>query len=373
MSADRDAHRDPLRTLALHERHRSEGARFAAFAGWEMPLQYAGIIAEHEAVRTRAGVFDVSHLGRVRLDGADAGRRLRSVTSYDVLAIRPGRAHYSLYCTEDGGIDDDVFVYRLAEERWLVAQNAANHEAGLARFAAAGAVIDDVTQSTVMLAVQGPQASDALAQVLGPAFAELQPRRCAELAWQGGSVLVARTGYTGEEGAECIVEASDAGGLWDALRRAGVSPAGLGARDTLRLEAALPLHGQDLDASTNPYEAGLGFAVTLDDGEPFRGREALVRLAEEPPARRLAHLRLLERGVPRHGYAVVDPAASDAGPVATLTSGAFSPTLRTGIGMAYLPVALTEPGTRLAVQVRDRAVAAEVVARPFYRRDSRQS
>ena len=370
MPADGGDGPEPLRRLALRDHHRRAGVRFAPFAGWEMPLQYAGILAEHKAVRTGAGLFDVSHLGRVWLHGPQAGRQLRSVTTYDVLRMRPGSAHYSLYCSGTGGIVDDVFIYRVAEERWLVVHNAANHERGLALLAeACGAAAHDVTRSTVMLAVQGPRALQALRQVLGPAFEQLRTRRCAEFAWRDGTVLAARTGYTGEDGAECIAETALAGALWDAYLAAGVTPTGLGARDTLRLEAALPLHGQDIDPSTNPYEAGLGWVISLDDGRPFTGREALAPLAAEPPHRRLSHLRLLGRGVPRRGYPVVDPGAPGDGPIATLTSGAFSPTLRTGIGMAYLPVALTEPGTRLAVEIRGRAIPAEVVPRPFYRRD----
>ena len=359
--------RDLPRELVLRDHHRQAGARFASFAGWEMPLQYAGIIAEHEAVRTRAGVFDVSHMGRVSVHGAEAARQIRSVTTYDVQRIEPGGAHYSLHCTEDGGIADDVFVYRPAGERWLVVHNAANAAAGLERLRASGASVEDATRSTVMLAVQGPEAPAALREVLGAEFDALEPRRCAQFPWRGGTALVARTGYTGEDGAECIVDAADGAALWQSLLAAGVAPAGLGARDTLRLEAALPLHGNDIDASTNPYEARLGWTVTLSDGAPFTGREALPRLRAEPPSRRLCALRLLERGVPRHGYRVLDPAAGgdEAG---VLTSGAFSPTLRTGIGMAYLPVALTEPGTSLAVEIRGRAIPAEVVTRPFYKR-----
>ena len=369
MSADGEDEPESRR-LPLRERHQAAGARFTAFAGWEMPLQYTGIIAEHQAVRSSAGVFDVSHLGRVLVQGPDAGRRLRSVTTYDVLQIRPGEAHYSLYCSESGGIIDDVFVYRLAEERWLVVQNAANHERGLALLAdACGAAAEDVTQSTVMLAVQGPDARAALERVLGPSFQELRPRRCADFPWRDGTVLAARTGYTGEDGAECTGESALAGALWDALLAAGVTPAGLGTRDTLRLEAALPLHGQDIDLSTNPYEAGLGWVVSMDDDQTFTGREELARLAAQAPARRLSHLRMDGGGVPRRGYPVVDLNATGEGPLATLTSGAFSPTLRTGIGMAYLPVALAEPGTPLAVEIHGRAVPAEVVPRPFYRRN----
>lgn len=366
-----------LRRLALHERHMALDARMAPFAGWEMPLQYEGILAEHTAVRERVGVFDVSHLARVWVRGPEAGRLLRSVTTFDVTSLTPGRAHYSLYCNEQGGIEDDVFIYRVSDDQWLVVHNAANADADLSRVVGvAGKAVHDATGETSMLAVQGPRARSVLGSVLGQEFSDLKPRECADIEWTGGSVLVARTGYTGEDGAECIVPTDRAATLWDALLEAGAAPAGLGARDTLRLEAALPLHGNDIDGSTTPYEAGLGFALTLDDGEAFTGRSALASLADAEPARRLAHLRATERGVFRAGYSVMEPAsagseAPGAAPVATLTSGAFSPTLRVAIGMAYLPQRLISPGTKLIVDVRGRPVAAEVVRRPFYRRARR--
>ncbi len=357
----------PLRRLPLEARHRALGARMAPFAGWEMPLQYEGVIEEHHAVRQRAGMFDVSHMGRVRLEGARAGDLLRSVTTFDVRRLEVGEAHYSLYCTEAGGIADDVFVYRLPEARWLVVQNAANAEAGTARLRDVLASADDVTAETVMLAVQGPEAMTALEGVFGAAarLGEVEARHCLEVHWRGVTALLARTGYTGEDGMECIVPASAGGALWDALLEAGVRPAGLAARDTLRLEAALPLHGHEIDESTHPYAAGLGFAVTLDDGAPFTGRAALEVLHAQEPARKLACIRLTDRGVPRAGMAVLDGTGAT---VSTLTSGSFSPTIRAGIGMAYLPVALATAGTPLQVQVRDRTTAAEVVRRPFYRR-----
>ena len=371
-----DPARGGLRRLALADRHEALSARFAPFAGWEMPLQYEGIVAEHQAVRERAGVFDVSHLGRARLRGPGAGAALRSVTTFDVLSLEPGVAHYSLYCTEDGGIADDVFIYRLPDDRWLVVHNAENTRADFERLAdAAGDLAEEATAETAMLAVQGPEALGVMEQVLGPAIAELEQRHCAELDWRGAAVLVARTGYTGEDGGECIIAAAAAGELWDALLEAGATPAGLGARDTLRLEAALPLHGHDIDTTTNPFEAGLGFAVSLDDGALFSGRDALVALKQAGRSRRLAHLRALERGVPRQGYAVLAAAAAagegDTQQVGALTSGAYSPTLRVGIGMAYLPLELAAPGTSLAVDVRGRSLPVEVVRRPFYRRPSK--
>ena len=363
------AHDDggPLTQLALRERHAALGARFAPFAGWEMPLQYEGIVAEHQAVRERAGVFDVSHLARAWVRGPQAASLLRSVTTFDVATLPVGKAHYSLYCNEAGGIEDDIFLYHLPGERWLVIHNASNADADFERLrAVAGNAASEVTPETVMLAVQGPDAVGLLGSVLGEGFAVLEPRDCAELDWQGTPVLVARTGYTGEDGGECIVDAGHAAALWDAFLAEGASPAGLGARDTLRLEAALPLHGNDIDATTHPYEAGLGFAVSLDDGAPFTGREALAEAKAQPRTRRLTHLAARERGVLRAGYEVREPGGGEA--VGRLTSGAFSPSLRLGIGMAYLPVQLAKPGVMLEVDVRGRALPVEVVRRPFYRK-----
>ncbi|MSQ42134.1 MAG: glycine cleavage system aminomethyltransferase GcvT [Dehalococcoidia bacterium] len=359
---------EPLVRLPLHDRHLAAGARMAPFAGWEMPLQYAGILAEHEAVRSHAGLFDVSHMGRVRVRGDDAAARIRRATSYDVRREPPGGAHYALYCTEGGGIADDIMVYRIDHARWLVVHNAANAAAGYERLrAVAGDAAEEVTRDTVMLAIQGPRAIVAVRHVLGGAIDALATRTCAEVAWQGGTVFVARTGYTGEDGMECIADRERGAALWDSFVAAGVPPVGLGARDTLRLEAALPLHGHDITADTNPYEAGLGWAVTLDDGEPFTGRPALQRLAATAAERRLGHLRLTGRGVPRAGYAVLDPSTGGRA-IATLTSGAYSPTLRAGIGMGYLPRHRAAVGTALAIEIRGQRVAAEVVPRPFYRR-----
>lgn len=369
--------RDPaaqvvLRRTTLHARQLRAGGRMVPFGGWELPVQYAGIIAEHEAVREHVGVFDVSHMGRVWLSGPAAAERLRAVTTYDVTAMAPGEAHYSLYCNAAGGIDDDVFIYRVEAERWLVVHNAANAAAGFERLRAvvdgADAQAAEVTAETVMLAVQGPQAVDVVASILHAPLADMEARSCRELRWRGAAVLVGRTGYTGEDGVECVLDGEAGVALWDALLERGVPPVGLGARDTLRLEAALPLHGHEIDATTTPYEARLGWTVSLDDGAPFTGREALLVLSERAPERRLAHLRLEGRGVPREGYAVLDPQAAADVQVGTLTSGAFSPRLRVGIAMAYLPPALTKPGTPLAVEIRRRAVPTRVVRRPFYRR-----
>jgi aminomethyltransferase len=331
-----------------------------------MPLQYEGIVAEHTAVREGVGIFDVSHLGRAWLHGPRAGSLLRSATTFDVRTLPVGKAHYSLYCNDTGGIDDDVFVYHLPDERWLVVGNAANADDDFARLGSVADDIAEVTADTVMLAVQGPEAIGLLSRVLDERIAALEPRDCLEFDWCNTSVLFARTGYTGEDGGECIVGAEQAESLWDALLAGGGAPVGLGARDTLRLEAALPLHGNDIDPSTHPFEAGLGFAVSLDDGAPFTGREALTEAKARPRTRRLCCLAARGRGVPRAGYAVCHTGGSD--PVARLSSGAFSPTLRTGIAMAYLPVEFSKPGVMLEVDVRGRALPVEVVRRPFYRK-----
>ena len=356
-----------LRRLTLRECHQALGARFAPFAGWEMPLQYQGTVAEHKAVRDRAAVFDVSHLGRVWVRGSGAARILRSVTTFDVTSIPEGKAHYSLYCNDAGGIDDDVFVYHLPQDRWLVVHNAANARKDFDRLheAFSGDAVD-VTTGTVMLAVQGPEAIAVLGSVFGDSLADVERHGCVEFNRRGASVLFARTGYTGEDGGECIVDADRAADLWEALIEAGATPAGLGARDTLRLEAALPLHGNDISSATHPFEAGLGFAVSFEDGVPFIGREALVRVKERPLTRRLAHLMARGRGVPRAGFPVHEPDSEEA--VAVLTSGGFSPSLRLGIGMAYLPVRLARVGVRLQIDIRGRKLPVEVVKRPFYRK-----
>ncbi|MCY3733294.1 MAG: glycine cleavage system aminomethyltransferase GcvT, partial [Chloroflexi bacterium] len=337
---------DVLTSLTLRARHLALGSRFAPFAGWEMPLQYEGIVAEHLAVRDRVGVFDVSHLARAWVKGPHAAEQLRSVTTFDVTSLPEGKAHYSLYCNEDGGIEDDIFIYHLPDNRWMVIHNAANADADFERLrSVAGSDASEVTTETVRLAVQGPDAMSLLGGVFGPGVASLDQRDCVELDWQGASVLFARTGYTGEDGGECIVEAERAGELWDAVVSGGATPCGLGARDTLRLEAALPLHGNDIDRTTHPYEAGLGFAVSLDDGAPFIGRDALVEAKARPRTRRLAHLAARARGVIRAGFDVREPGGEE--PVAQLTSGGHSPSLRQGIGMAYLPVDLARRGTML--------------------------
>ncbi|MCH8007417.1 MAG: glycine cleavage system aminomethyltransferase GcvT [Chloroflexi bacterium] len=358
----------PLRSLALAGLHRDLGARFAPFAGWAMPLQYSGIINEHKAVRSRAGVFDVSHMGRLYVTGPGAASALRSVLTYKVDQLAPGEAHYALLCDEDGSILDDLFAYRLEDERFLVVNNAANADVGRERIEAilgSDAALDDRQTTTVMLALQGPDARDILAGVLGSReVLDIKPRRCGEFSYDGSTLFAARTGYTGEDGFELVLPNEPALKLLRQLADAGVTPCGLGARDTLRLEAALPLYGADIDATTTPWEAGLGFAVTLDDGAEFAGRAALTASKEAGLDRKLACLKATGRGIMRAGCPVLHGGQTRA----SMSSGGFSPMLGISIGMAYLQTGLADVGTELEVDVRGKHLNATVVPRPFYRR-----
>jgi aminomethyltransferase len=364
-----------LRRTSLHDEHIALGARMVPFAGWDMPVQYAGIIDEHNAVRRDAGMFDVSHMGRYEVSGPEAARLLRYVCTYDMTRLEPGRGHYAAVCNPQGGIMDDVYVYRLpagrqgpTDDRYLLVANASNAEkirdwllGHAGRFEAE--VVDQHT-STCMIAVQGPRALERLATVLDPAFvASLKPRACGQTEWSGASLFASRTGYTGEDGLELVTAAEAGPALWRALLQAGVAPCGLGARDTLRLEAALLLYGNDMDETVNPFEVGLGWVVTLDDGADFVGREALVRASEEPPSRVLACLKATERGVMRPGCDILRSGRT----VGKVTSGGHSPTLGLSIGMGFLPPDAVV-GTELTVDVRGRPLAARVVPRPFYKR-----
>lgn len=357
------------RRTALYDLHIALSARMVSFAGWEMPIQYErGIVDETRAVREHAGVFDVSHMGRLFVVGADAARLVRKAVTYDVVSLPEGRGHYTLMCNEDGGILDDPYVYRLDAVRLLVVGNAVNAERDRERIRSLAepgcdAELLDRQAQTVMLAVQGPKARELVSRVTGPEAVRLDRRACHELPYQGVKLFVSRTGYTGEDGFELVTSADAGRHLWTRLLAEGVTPCGLGARDVLRLEAALPLWGQDIDESTNPFEAGLGWVVSFDDGAPFAGREALVRLKEQGLRRKLSHLKAKDRGVMRRGQ----PVLHGGNVVGTVTSGGYSPTLGVSIGMAYLPLELARVGTELAVDVRGRLLPVEVVRRPFYR------
>ena len=348
---------DTLRRTPLHDRHEAAGAKLVPFAGWEMPVYYEGIRQEHLAVRTAAGVFDVSHMGQIETRGPEAAAFLQRVLSNDVTKLADGGAQYSVLCREDGGVLDDLFTYRLGE-RFLTVTNASNHARDHAWFAEHAAAFEvevtDVADRYAMLAVQGPGARELVAPL---ADAELPARmRTAALSVAGSECLACGTGYTGEDGVELLIPPESAAGVWDALIDSGVEPAGLGARDTLRLEACFHLYGNDLSLDRGPIEAGLGWCCKLETG--FIGSEAL---REAEPRQRLVPFAFTAPGIPRQG----NPVRTDAGE-GVVTSGSLSPCLNTGIGMAYLPLAATPPGTPIEVDVRGKLRSAEVREKPLY-------
>ncbi|HVM29581.1 MAG TPA: glycine cleavage system aminomethyltransferase GcvT [Candidatus Limnocylindrales bacterium] len=364
-----------MRQTALVEAHRQAGGRLIDFAGWEMPVQYrSGILEEHRAVRERAGLFDLSHMGELWVIGSQAGEALAGALVTDPPRLAVGRAHYSMICAEDGGIIDDLIVYRLAEERFLVVPNASNREAVAdllrERMAGRDAGVDDASLRTSLVAIQGPRAASILSAQSDVDLDALRYYSIVEGHACGIPALIARTGYTGEDGFELFVEWDRAVPLWQGLLDAGATegliPAGLGARDTLRLEAGMPLYGNELDLQTNPFDAGLGRVVKLDKAVDFVGRDALTRIAEAGPAKVLVGLRLTGRAIARHGNAV--HRGGEQQPIGVVTSGAPSPSLGVPIAMAYLPPADAEVGTMVEVAVRQARVEAEVVPLPFYRR-----
>ncbi len=354
---------DTLRRTPLFDRHQAAGARLVPFAGWEMPVQYEGVREEHVAVRTSAGMFDVSHMGEIRTTGADAERFLQRILSNDVTKIAENGAQYSVLCREDGGVLDDLFTYRFSEGGggFLTVTNAANHERDLAWFTEHAAEfggdvqVHDAHADFAMLALQGPDARAALRELL-------EGDEPARMRWTLATVAgvpevgVCGTGYTGEDGVELLIPPEHAPTVWDALLAQGVRPAGLAARDTLRLEVCFHLYGNDLSTDRDPITAGLGWCCKLETG--FIGSDAL---REVEPDEALAPFVFTGPGIPRQGNSVRTAAGEG-----IVTSGTMSPCLGTGIGMAYLPRAAAEPGTAIEVDVRGKSRAAEVRAKPLY-------
>jgi len=367
-----DGGHSPIRVTPLLEQHQALGARMVEFAGWVMPIQYSGILEEHRAVRERAGLFDLSHMGELFVEGPEAGAALASAVVTNPPALVVGRAHYSMICAADGGILDDLIIYRLAEEQFLVVANAGNSQLvsdTLAeRIRGHRAILDDRSLATALCAVQGPRAAEIVGPLTSVDLTALRYYAIAEGVVAGIPALVARTGYTGEDGFEVFVETARAGELWHALLEAGrpyqMLPVGLGARDTLRLEAGMPLYGNDLDRQTNPFEAGLGRVVKLDKPGDFVGRAALERVAREGCARTLVGLTVTGRGIARHGY----PIYVGERQTGVVTSGTQSPTLGVPIAMGYVATPDSAPGTIVEVGIRDQRVSATVVSLPFYRR-----
>ncbi len=361
----------PLRRTPLHDRHQALGAKLVPFAGYEMPVQYrGGITAEHKAVRQGAGVFDVSHMGELLVRGPGAVDFVNRVTTNDVAKLAVGQAHYSMFLNERGTIEDDCLVYRYADHLMLVV-NASNKDKDLAHIlrykGAFDCTVEDVSDGVALLAVQGPNAEAALAPLTATDLAAIPYYWFAEGEVGGVRCTISRTGYTGEDGFELYCASGDAVALWDALLATGrITPAGLGARDTLRLEMGMALYGNDIDDSTTPLEAGLGWTVKMAKGE-FVGREALAAQKAAGVPRKFVGFTVAERGaIPRHGHAVF----AEGEPSGAVCSGTMSPSLGVAVGTCYLPTRAAAEGTTFELDVRGRRVAATVTKPPFYKNAS---
>jgi aminomethyltransferase len=345
-----------LQRTPLHDRHVDLGARLVPFAGWEMPVQYEGVIAEHRAARTDCGVFDVSHMGEIEVEGPRAGELLQGLLSNDLDRLDAGEAQYTLLTNEQGGIVDDLIVYKLDPFRYLLIVNASNARTDyewLKEREVRGSDVRDVSDEYALLAVQGPRSIERLGLPEAPPFT-FAPGEIG-----GVECMVNRTGYTGERGVELLVEADEAVELWEAVLERGAKPCGLGARDTLRLEVCYPLHGNDISPETDAISAGLGWVCALD--KQFTGVEELRRVKEEGPRRRLVAFVMVDKAIPRGGMAI-----EEGGEV---TSGSLSPMLDVGIGMGYVDSAVAAPESELTIDVRGRPRKASVVKKPIYKRE----
>ena len=369
MTEQTESHAELKRTC-LYEEHAASGARLVPFAGWEMPIQYTSILSEARDVRTKAGIFDVSHMGRLEITGADSPQFFHRLVTADVVSMPRGRARYTLLLNEQGGIIDDTILYRMGDERFIFIVNASNADTVLEwlnRWHAEWSLDVNIvvrTGETALIAVQGPRAQGILQPLASVDLSTVRPFRAVEAEVSGVAAVVCRTGYTGEDGFEVIYPASEAPSLWRSLSDGGATPCGLGARDVLRLEAGLLLHGSDMDASLTPLEAGLDRFVNFDKDD-FVGLAALRQQADRGLTRTLVGFRLVEKGMPRHGYTILKGGET----IGEVTSGSHSPTLDIGIGLGYVAVEHSQPGTGLAIDIRGRQAAAEVVPIPFYTRE----
>ncbi len=372
---------EALRRTPLHAQHRAAGAKLVPFAGYEMPVQYSGVIEEHRAVRNAAGLFDVSHMGEFRVQGPGAEAFLQQLTPNDVSKLATGRAHYSGLLTEEGTYIDDLLCYRLGDEEFMLVVNAANVEADYAwveERAAAwnGAAgndpveVENVSDEYALLALQGPRAVEILSELTGEDLSAIRYYGFARGEVAGRPAILSRTGYTGEDGFELYVAPADAAAIWERLLAAGedrgLVPAGLGARDTLRLEAAMALYGHELTRETTPYDGGLGWVVKLDAAD-FVGRDALRAQKEAGVERKLVGFEVEGRGIARQGHTV----AVDGETVGEVTSGTWSPTFEKALGLAYVDAAHATPGTEITLRVRQREIPGRIVEIPFYRREKK--
>src|SRR2546429_1883349 len=360
-----------MKRTPLVEQHHRAGGKLVDFAGWEMPIQYGGVLEEYQAVRTGVGLFDVSHVGRGPVAGRASLAFLRQVTTNNAAKLVAGDAHYSMVCTPAGGIKDDIFVYRLGDARFLLCVNASNRDkivSWLFQKAPQGDVrLDDESDELAQIALQGPRSPEVLRAVAPRAADTLKPRQCVETDVGGAHGVVSRTGYTGEVGYELYIPSHKAAPVWETLMKAGesagIKPCGLGARDLLRLEVGYLLYGNDIDEQTTPLEAGAAFAVDFTKGD-FIGRTPLLEQKEKGPAKQLGAFELLQKGVPRHGMKIV----ADGQEIGVVTSGNLSPLLQKGIGLGYAPTKFSTPGTRFEIDIRGRLHPAVVVKLPFYKR-----
>jgi aminomethyltransferase len=361
-----------LKRTPLYDEHLKLGARMVEFGGWEMPVQYSGIVEEHRAVRTYAGLFDVSHMGEFKVEGSDALAFLQYLVPNDVAHLSLHQALYTQLCLPNGNTIDDLLIYYLAENHYMLVVNASNIANDLQWVQGqathfANVTISDQSATTALLALQGPAAQGILQPLTDIDLAAIRYYHSAPGPVDGVNCIVSRTGYTGEDGFELYCSPADVLGLWRTLlssgKAYGLQPAGLGARDTLRLEAGYCLYGHELDEHTNPLEARLGWTVKLKKGN-FVGRDVLAEVKASGPRKLLIGIELLERGVPRGGYAIYD----NDQPIGTLTSGSHGPTVRKSIGMGYVEAAYADAGRQVQIAIRDKRVAAQIVALPFYKR-----
>ncbi len=356
-----------MKRTPLYDVHVKEGAKIVEFAGFEMPLQYRGIIPEHLSVRERVGIFDVSHMGRFFVRGKDALKFIYYVTTNNPEKLEVNQAQYSLMCYPHGGIVDDLLVYKIDNETFFLVVNAANTEKDwnwLNENKKGEVEIENVTERIAQVAVQGPLSEEVSVKILGEQLKTLAYYRASYIDYDNKKIFISRTGYTGEDGFEIYMEGEDIVHLWNEFREQGVVPCGLGARDTLRLEMKYALYGNDIDETTNPVEAGLLWVVDLNK-ENFIGKDAILRVKQEKPRRKLVAMVMKDKGIPRHGYKIFGD-----GEIGYVTSGTFSPSLKKGIAMGYVNRSYHKVGSRVLIEIRDKKMEAEVVKPPFYKNAS---
>ncbi|WP_077213950.1 glycine cleavage system aminomethyltransferase GcvT [Bacillus dakarensis] len=366
-----------LKRTPLFQVYKEYGAKTIDFGGWDLPIQFSSIKEEHEAVRTRAGLFDVSHMGEIEVKGPDSLKFLQKMMTNDIAKIKDGAAQYTAMCYENGGTVDDLLVYKLADEHYLLVVNAANTEKDfqwLQDHLEGDVLLDNLSEKMAQLALQGPLAGDILQKIVGdtPNVKEINFFKFQQnIMIDGKKALVSRTGYTGEDGYEIYCNVSDAVEIWKSILSAGkdegVVPCGLGCRDTLRFEATLALYGQELSPEISPYEAGIGFAVKINKDDDFIGKKALKEQMESGLTRKIAGIEMIDRGIPRHGYSVY----KDDQKIGEVTTGTQSPTLKKNIGLALIDVAYTKVGSEIEVEIRGKRLKAKIVQTPFYKRDKK--